>query len=70
MRFKQFDILTGVDSDGPLQLHFKPRNSKWYSVGGLGLAVIEYSVRMRRLIWDFAGRTYHTVGNLMHWLMF
>ena len=23
---------------------------------------------MRRLIWDFAGRTYHIVGNLMSWL--
>ena len=22
---------------------------------------------MRRLIWGFAGRTYHIVGNLMHW---
>ena len=25
---------------------------------------------MRRLIWDFAGRTYHFVGNLMHWLKY
>ena len=25
---------------------------------------------MRRLIWGFAGRTYHIVGNLMHWLNF
>ena len=24
---------------------------------------------MRRLIWGFAGRTYHNVGNLMHWLI-
>ena len=24
---------------------------------------------MRRLIWGFAGRTYHIVGNLMHWLI-
>ena len=23
---------------------------------------------MRRLIWGFVGRTYHMVGNLMHWL--
>ena len=23
---------------------------------------------MRRLIWGFAGRTYHIVENLMHWL--
>ena len=23
---------------------------------------------MSRLIWGFAGRTYHIVGNLMHWL--
>ena len=25
---------------------------------------------MRRLIWGFAGRTYHIVGNLMHWLKY
>ena len=25
---------------------------------------------MRRLIRGFAGRTYHIVGNLMHWLIF
>ena len=24
---------------------------------------------MRRLIWGIAGRTYHIVGNLMHWLI-
>ena len=24
---------------------------------------------MRRLIWGFAGRTYHIVGNFMHWLI-
>ena len=24
---------------------------------------------MRRLIWGFAGRTHHIVGNLMHWLV-
>ena len=24
---------------------------------------------MRRLIWGFAGRTYHIVGNIMHWLI-
>ena len=26
------------------------------------------TARMRRLIWGFAGRTYHIVGNLMYWL--
>ena len=25
----------------------------------------DQTVRMRRLIWGFAGRTYHIVGNLM-----
>ena len=24
---------------------------------------------MRRLVWGFAGRTYHIVVNLMHWLI-
>ena len=28
----------------------------------------DQTVRMHRLIWCFAGRTYHIVGNLMHWL--
>ena len=27
--FQQFDILTSVDLDEPLQPPFKPRNSKW-----------------------------------------
>ena len=26
------------------------------------------SLHMRRMIWGFAGGTYHIVGNLMHWL--
>ena len=25
---------------------------------------------MRRLVWAFAGHTYHIVGNLMHWLLY
>ena len=28
----------------------------------------DQTARMRRLIWGFAGCTYHIVGNLMHWL--
>ena len=28
----------------------------------------DQTARMRRVIWDFAGCTYHIVGNLMHWL--
>ena len=28
----------------------------------------DQTARMRRLIWGFAGRAYHIVGNLMHWL--
>ena len=39
--FQQFDILTSVDSDEPVQHPFKPRNSKWCSVSSL--TVIEYS---------------------------
>ena len=39
--FQQYDILICVDSDEPLQPHFKPRNSKWCSVSSLTL--IEYS---------------------------
>ena len=39
--FRQFDILTCVDSDEPLQPHFKLRNSKWSSVSSL--TIIKYS---------------------------
>ena len=76
MRFEQFEVLTSVDSDEPLQPFFKLRNSKWYSVSSL--QIIEYSgayigsdqaALMRRLIWGFDSRTYHIVGNLMHWLI-
>ena len=38
---QQFDILTSVDSDEPVQSPFKLRNSKWCSVSSLTL--IEYS---------------------------
>ena len=30
----------------------------------------DQTARISRLIWGFAGRTYHIVGNLMHWLKF
>ena len=39
--FQQCGILTSVDSDEPVQLPFKRRHSKWYSVSSL--AIIEYS---------------------------
>ena len=38
---------------------YQPYNSQATSKGAYQTA------RMRRLIWGFAGRTYHTVGNLM-----
>ena len=38
---QQYDILTSVDSDEPLQPSFKLRNSKWCSVSSL--TIIEYS---------------------------
>ena len=39
--FQQFDILTSVDSDGPVQPPFKLRNSKWRSVSSL--TTLKYS---------------------------
>ena len=39
--FQQFDILTSVDSDEPVQPPFKLRNSIWCSVSSL--TIIEYS---------------------------
>ena len=53
---RQCGILTNVDSDEPLQPPFKLTNSKCCSVSSL--TVIELSR-------NFAGRTYHIVGNLM-----
>ena len=73
--FQKCGILTCVDPDEHVQPHFKLRTSKRCSISSLTL--VEYShdeqrlwseaARMRRLIWAFAGRTYHIVGNLMHW---
>ena len=62
----------GVNSGEPVQPPFKLRDCKCCSVSSL--TVIEYSAtskgsdqtaRMRRLVWAFAGRIYHIVGNLM-----
>ena len=73
--FQQCGILTSVDSDEPVQPPFKLKNLKWCSVGSLTLLGFratskgtDQTVPMRRLIWGFAGRTYHIVVNLMHWL--
>ena len=75
--FQQCGILTWIDSDESVQPPVKLRNSKWCSDSSSTL--IEYSttgkgsdqtVRMCRLIWDPAGRTYHIVGNSMSRLIF
>ena len=64
--FLQCGILTSVDSDQPVQPPFKLRNFKWvWSVVKQQSMNIQatsrgsdQTARMRRLIWDFAGRTY------------
>ena len=70
--FQQCGVLKRVDSDEPVQPPLKLRNSKWCLASSL--TVIEYLsdskgsdqyARMRRLVWAFAVRTYHIVGNLM-----
>ena len=67
--FQQCGILTSVDSEEPVQPPFKLRNAKWCSVSSL--TVIEYISDQQRLIcagrlvWAFAGRSYHIAGNLM-----
>ena len=71
--FQQFDILTSVDLDEPLQSPFKLRNSKWCSVSSFTIINTQATSKgsdqtARKLICGFAGRTYHIVGNLMHWL--
>ena len=45
--FQQFDILTSVDPNEPLQPPFKLRNSKWSSVSSL--TIIKYSSDKQRL---------------------
>ena len=50
--FQQFDILTSVASDEPLQPPFKLRNSKWCSSSSL--PIIEYSSDRQRLWSDCA----------------
>ena len=59
--FQQCVILTCVDSDEPLQFLLS-LETQATSKGS------DQTVRMRRLVWGFAGRTYHIVGNLMHLL--
>ena len=73
--FQQCGILTSVYSDEHVQPPFKLRNSKWFLASSL--TVIKYSrtskgsdqtARMCRLIWGFAGCTYHTLLEIMSWL--
>ena len=45
--FHQCGILTSVDSDEPVQLHFKYRSSKWFSASSLTL--VKYSSDEQRL---------------------
>ena len=68
--FLQCGILTCVDSNEPVQPPFMLRNSKWCSTQNIQATSKgpDQNARLRRLIWGFAGRTYHIVGNLMSWL--
>ena len=76
--FQQCGILTSVDSDEPVQPPDKLRIPKCCSVGSSTLIKCmqatskgsDQTTRKRRLIWGFAGRTYHIVGNLMSRLNF
>ena len=76
--FQQFGILTNVDSDKHVQPSFKLRNTKWCTVSSLTVSNIQaiskcsdQAAHMHRLVWAFAGRTYHIFGNpmsrLIHW---
>ena len=75
--FQQCGILTSADSDEPVHPPFKLRNSKWCSVSGL--RVIEniqatskgsdQTAHMCRLVWAFAGGTFHIVEKLILWLI-
>ena len=54
-----------------MQPPFKLRNSKCFSVSSLTLNIqgtskcSDQTARMHRMVWAFAGRTHHIVGNLM-----
>ena len=61
--FQQCGILTGVDSDKPVQPPFKLRNSKWCLVSSL--TVIEYSSDLLRLRSDCA---YAQADLRLYWL--
>ena len=65
--FQQFDILTSVDSDEPVQPLVKLRTCKWFLA--CSLILIKYMSKgsdptehMRRLVRGFAGCTYDIVG--------
>ena len=73
--FQPYGISTSVESEEPVQPPFKLRNSKWCSVSSL--TVKEYlsdyskgSDQTERMIWGFAGCTYHIVGNLISQLIY
>ena len=70
--FQQYGILTWIDSGEPLPPPFELRNSKCCSVSSLQSKNIQatskssdLTAHMRRLVWAFACRTYHIVGNLL-----
>ena len=62
--FQQYGILTFVDTDEPVQPPLDRRKSKWCSISSNSKGS-DQTARMRRLVWAFAYRTYHIVGNLM-----
>ena len=76
--FQQCGILTSVGSDEPVQLPFRLRNLKWCSVSSLTLKGYSNDKQWLwsdcsyeyKLIWGFAGRTCHIVGNFMHCLIY
>ena len=70
--FQQCGILTSVDSDQPLQPTFKfrtPNDARSVAEHSYNIQATrkgsDQTVHKGRLVWAFAGRTYHIVGNLM-----
>ena len=71
--FQQCGSLTWIDSDEPMQPPFKLRNFKCCSVSSFTITLniqatskgSDQTAHRCRLIWAFAGRTYHIVGNFM-----
>ena len=55
-------LILSLETPNYVQTVASQSNKIWATSNGS-----DQTARMRRLVWAFAGRTYHIVGNLMQW---